>query len=218
MKNLIIAPHPDDEILGLGGTILKKKNREKFGVLYVTSMLDNINWSKKQIQLREKEIEKVRKFFKFDFIQKLGFPTSQLDIISKYEIINKINKTIKIFKPDRVFVPNPTDSHSDHKVVFDASAACSKSFRNPFVKQWICYEVLSETEQSLTNNFKPNYFVKLTKNHIEKKIKSLKIYKSEYGIFPFPRSRDSIIALAKFRGTTVNTEFAEAFCIKKLID
>ena len=139
MKNLIIAPHPDDEILGLGGTILKKKNKEKFGVLYVTSMTKNKNWSKKHIQNREKEIDSVKKFFKFEFVKKLDFPTSQLDMISKYEIINKINKVINFFKPERVFIPNPTDAHSDHKIVFDASAACSKSFRNPFIKHWICY-------------------------------------------------------------------------------
>ncbi len=217
MKNLIIAPHPDDEILGLGGTILKKK-KDKFGVLYVTSMIKGKNWSKKQIQIREKEIDSVRKFFKFDFVKKLEFPTSQLDMISKYEIINKINHVINLFKPDRVFLPNPTDAHSDHKIVFDSSAACSKSFRNPFIKQWICYEVISETEQSLVNNFKPNYFVTLTKKQIEKKIKGLNIYRSEVGKFPFPRSKESIVALSKYRGTSVNSEFAEAFCIKKMID
>ena len=218
MKNLIIAPHPDDEILGLGGTIVKKSNKEKFGVLYVTSMVKNKNWSKKNIQNRDKEIDNVKKFFRLEFVKKLDFPTSQLDMISKYEIINKINEVIKTFKPDRVFIPNPTDAHSDHKIVFDASAACSKSFRNPFIKHWICYEVISETEQSLKNNFKPNYFVTLTKKQIEKKIKGFKIYKSEVGKFPFPRSKESIIALSRYRGTSVNSEFAEAFCIKKMID
>ena len=219
MINLVIAPHPDDEVLGLGGTIFKKKSKgEKFGVIYVTSMFPSKSWNKKKINQRDKEINKVCKFFKFDFVSKLNFPTSKLDQVKRNELVEKIDNEIKKYKPQTIFVPNPGDSHSDHKIVFEAASSCSKSFRNKFVKKWLCYEVLSETEQGLNNDFFPNYYISLEKNHIQKKILAMKIYKSENGNFPFPRSKESILSLAKFRGTTINSKFAEAFQLKKLVD
>lgn len=219
MINLVIAPHPDDEVLGLGGTIYKKKMKgEKFGVIYVTSMYPSKLWNKKKIKERDKEINKVCKFLKFDFVCKLNFPSAKLDQVKRQEIVKKIDNVIKKYKPATVFIPNPNDAHSDHKVVFESASSCSKSFRNRFVKKWLCYEVLSETEQSLNNDFFPNYYVSLNKKDIQKKISALKIYKSEMGKFPFPRSKESIFSLAKFRGTTINSEFAEAFVLKKFID
>jgi LmbE family N-acetylglucosaminyl deacetylase len=217
--NLVIAPHPDDEVLGLGGTISKKiSNGEKFGVIYVTSMFSNKEWSKKKIDQRKREIKKVCTLFKFNFVSSLNFPSAQLDQVSRKEIIEKIDIIIKKYKPDTVYIPYANDAHSDHKIVFESASACSKTFRNSFVKKWLCYEVLSETEQGLNNDFAPNYYVSLSKKHINQKILAMQAYKSEMGKFPFPRSKESILSLAKYRGTSINSEFAEAFVIKKFLD
>lgn len=117
-------------------------------------------------------------------------------------------------------LPNRNDVHCDHAQIFDASVACTKSFRYPFVKKVCVYETLSETEFGMRTDdpgFKPNMWVDIS-NHLNQKIEIMKIFESEIGDHPFPRSIKNIEALASFRGATVNCEYAESFiCLKETV-
>jgi LmbE family N-acetylglucosaminyl deacetylase len=140
------------------------------------------------------------------------------------EIVNKliprISKVFSEFKPEVVYVMNRSDAHSDHRYTFDAVAACTKSFRYPYIKKVLMYECISETEfapQLPEKMFIPNYFVDIS-NFFEKKLEIMQIYESELGEHPFPRSNRNIEALATFRGASVGVEYAESFQIVKIID
>ena len=219
MKSLVISPHPDDEVLGVGGTLLKrKKNGNDIAWLIVTKMSEAHGWEKKQIDLRKDEIKKVSKFFGFSNVYQLNFPTTKLDTIPKSILVKNISDVFKAFKPYEIFVAHLSDVHSDHKVISDIISTCTKNFRYPFIKRILAYETISETEYNLNNSikFKPNYFEDIT-NFLSKKIKVMNIYKSEISKFPFPRSNVSIDAQSKWRGTFVGVEAAEAFELLKQI-
>jgi LmbE family N-acetylglucosaminyl deacetylase len=136
------------------------------------------------------------------------------------EIIPRISSIFVDFKPEVVYVMNRSDAHSDHRFTFDAVAACTKSFRYPYIKKVLMYECISETEfapQLPEKVFIPNYFVDITE-FLTRKIEIMKIYESELSEHPFPRSIDNIRALATFRGASVGVEYAEAFQAIKIID
>jgi N-acetylglucosamine malate deacetylase 1 len=118
----------------------------------------------------------------------------------------------KEFAPDEVLLPHRGDVHSDHRVVFDAAAACTKWFRYPSVRRVLAYETLSETDFALPpqDAFVPNYFVDIS-GHLEAKIAALRIYESELGQPPFPRSVEAVRALATVRGAASGFHAAEAF-------
>ena len=216
MKNrvLVVAVHPDDETLGCGGTLLKHKdNNDKIHWLICT----NIDKSHNYYQNREKEISKVSKLFNFDSVHNLQFETAKMDKYNISEIIEKISKVINKVKPDIIYLPFKEDVHTDHKKVFEASYSCTKSFRYPFIKKIYMMETLSETEFAPSikkDSFIPNTFVDI-KKYMDKKIQIMKVYKSEIGKHPFPRSIRSIKALASFRGSTSGCKFAESFMLLK---
>ena len=216
MKNriLVVAAHPDDETLGCGGTLLKHKaNGDKIHWLICTTL----NKSHNYYQNREKEINKVSKFFNFDSVHNLRFETTKMDQYNMIEIIEKISKVINKVKPNIIYLPFKEDVHTDHKKIFEASYSCTKSFRYPFIKKIYMMETLSETEfapSTKKDSFVPNTFVDISK-YMDKKIQIMKVYKSEIGKFPFPRSVRSIKALASFRGSTSGCGFAESFILLK---
>ncbi len=209
-KILIIAPHPDDETLGCGGYILKNSKILDIHLLFVTKM-KNTKKDRKYLT-RSKEISKINKIYKFKSITKLNYYTSEMDLYPRGEIINKLSQVLSNLKPDEILIPSSIDVHSDHKIINECSISASKSFRNPYLKKIIEYEVLSETNFSLKETFKPNYFVDVSDN-IKKKIQIMKIYKSELKKHPFPRSIDSIRSLAILRGSQAGFKFAESFKI-----
>lgn len=213
MKSIVISPHPDDEVLGAGGTLLKRRSAgHSVAWLIVTSISIEHGWKKKQIEKRNKEIKKISKFFNFTKVFHLNFPTKKLDTIPKNEIVREITRIFNLYKPQEIFVPHISDVHSDHKVVSEVISTCTKNFRFPFIKRILAYETISETEYNLdkSKQFHPNYFEDIS-NFLSKKTKALKIYKSEMGKFPFPRSKEAIDAQAKWRGTHIGSKAAEAF-------
>lgn len=212
-KSLVIAPHPDDEVLGVGGTLLRRKtDGSKIGWLIMTCATSNYGWSKSEIDKRHKEIEEIKSFFNFDYVRELKHPTTKLDVIPRSDLVMDIRETLLEYQPTEIFVPHYSDVHSDHRITFESVMTSAKWFRCPSVKKMLAYETLSETEFGLdeTNSFKPNYYVDI-EEFLEKKIKAMEIYKSEIDSFPFPRSKQVIESLAIYRGAAAGYKAAEAF-------
>ena len=218
MKTMVIAPHPDDELLGCGGTLLKRHSQgQEIGWVVMTEMKEEFGWRKSAISERSSEIELVRKGLNIkqkNFYQ-LRFATSQLDIIPKQNLISSISKIFKEFMPEEIFLPYPGDAHSDHRVTFEVASACTKWFRFNNIKRVLVYETISETDFGIdpTNlTFNPNFFVDIS-NFIDTKTKLLNLYKSEIGSFPFPRSIETVYSLSKVRGSQSGFRAAEAFML-----
>jgi LmbE family N-acetylglucosaminyl deacetylase len=213
MRTLVVAPHPDDEVLGVGGTLFRRKSEgAELAWLIISSISTAAGWDAKQVKERETEIENITSIFGFNSVYQLGFSTRELDKVPQLEIIGKVSNAFSDFQPEEIFVPHWTDVHSDHRLTFDAVASCVKWFRNPYVKRVLAYETLSETDFALTRDkkFDPNVFIDIEK-YLDKKISAMKIYSSELSDFPFPRSVENIRALAKIRGSASGFNSAEAF-------
>ena len=178
-----------------------------------------LDWSEKQISKRKAQIKDITNKLDFDKVYQLDFPAASLTQDYLPSLIKSIDQTIKDFSPNEVFFPHIGDVHSDHQIIHKAVLSASKSFRNSKLKRLIVYETLSETEYGLDRSkvFFPNLFIDITK-FLDQKINLMKIYSSEIEDFPFPRSKESIKSLAKFRGTSCNCLAAEAFEILKQIE
>ncbi len=218
---VVVSAHPDDETLGAGGTMLRHKAKgDKVIWLIITNVFENQGFTKERIAERQQEIVEVANRFKVDATVKLDYPTGSLTSETLMTLIPDISKVFNEYKPEVVYTMNRSDAHSDHRVIFDAVAACSKSFRYPFIKQVLMYECISETEfaPALPEKvFIPNYFVDIS-DYMEEKLEIMKIFASEIGEHPFPRSLDNIRALAHFRGAMIGTQYAEAYQLVKYID
>ena len=217
-KILVVAPHPDDETLGCGGTILKHVERgDSVYWLIVTSMFKKEGYSGRKVAERRREIGLVGKAYGFSDVFELGFPTTRLDALPVGRIVKSFGEVINKINPDRIYLPHRNDVHSDHRVTFDAVISAAKGFRAPYVKRLMMYEVLSETEFSpplKEMSFMPNSYSDIS-GYLGRKIDIMKLYKSELGRRPFPRSASNIRALAAFRGATAGVKYAEAFMTLK---
>lgn len=213
-KTLVIAPHPDDETLGCGGTLLKHKAQgDKLYWLIVTSIREKEGFSAEQVHKRQSEIQAVTRQYGFTSVIQLNLPTTKLDTVPMQNLVTDIGSALQKTRPNTVYLPYKGDIHTDHGIVFDASVACTKWFRYPSVKRVLAYETLSETDFSLNpdaSGFRPNVFVNIS-SYLDGKLKIMSIYASELGDFPFPRSETAIRALAQVRGAASGYQAAEAF-------
>jgi LmbE family N-acetylglucosaminyl deacetylase len=217
MKVLVVAPHADDEVLGVGGSILRMKSEGcSVALLSVTGISTEHGWRPERVERRENENKKISDFFEFDEAHYLGFPPARLDSVPLADLVRRIGDVVNSFGPEMVFLPWEGDVHSDHKIVSQAVTSCTKWFRYPTLKRVLAYETLSETEFSSGGGqaFSPNVFIDIS-GFLEKKLEAMEIYESEVADFPFPRSRDSIEALARFRGSSSGFMAAEAFLLLK---
>ena len=219
-KVLCIAPHPDDETLGCGGSLLRHiAEGDEVHWLIVTSITKDIGYSVARIDSREHEICEVASTYGFKQVHRSGLPTTRLDTLPKSDLVGAIAKVIAEVCPQRLYIPYRNDVHSDHAAVFDAAISCSKTFRYPSIREIYSFETLSETEFGLRpddQGFRPNLLTDITP-WIEKKIEIMRMYSGEMGSFPFPRSEECIRALAMLRGSQAGVRAAEAFMILKEI-
>ena len=219
-KVLIVAPHPDDETLGCGGTIIKHKSKgDEIYWLIVTNISVEEGYDKDRVKERQKEIDVVSKEYGFNEIFKLDFPTTKLDMIPKVEIIEAISNVVCKVNAELVYVPNKNDVHSDHKITFESVMSAIKIFRCPFIKKVLMYETISETEFAppfQSDTFMPNSFSDISR-FVNKKCSIMEIYNTELRNHPFARSIDNIKALSVFRGATAGVKNAEAFAVIKEI-
>ena len=219
-KVLVFAIHPDDETLGCGGTLLKHKEAgDEIHWLIGTEVSVEHGFKENLVRKREEEIEKVNELYSFDSVHRLGIPTMKVDQFNMSHLVGKISKVFNEIKPNIVYLPFKLDVHSDHRYFFNAAFSCTKSFRYPFIERVYMMETLSETEfapSTKEDSFIPNSFIDIS-NYIDKKIEIMKVFESEIGEHPFPRSERNIKALATFRGASSNCNYAESFILLKEI-
>lgn len=207
----IIAPHPDDEVLGCGGLIskLSKFKDIKINIMIVSGHLpplytnEEFEITKKECLLAHKKmgIKGIPVFLKIPATKINDFPTASLN--------NKIKKFIDINNSEIVCIPFP-DRHIDHKIIFESCMVATRPVGKKYPKLVMCYETLSETNWNapfIEPNFVPNVFINIDKE-MDKKIKAMKIYKSQNSS---TRSIDSIKSLANFRGSQNGSKYAEAY-------
>lgn len=213
MKVLVIAAHPSDELLGVGGTLAKHVDAgdEVFACILCKS--PNMFYSEDAVKKIEKytleaaKIIGIKKVFQFDF------PNMKLNIEPMINLVKAISKPIEIIKPHIVYTYHRGDIHSDHKTVFDATMAATRSVGDNVVKKVLCYEDPSSTHLSppfIEYAFVPNVFVDVS-NTIHKKVKALKAYKSEVRKYPHPRSIEVLMRRAQIWGIKVSRKDVEAF-------
>jgi len=217
---VVVAPHPDDETLGCGGTLLHHvASGNEVHWLIATGMLCEFGFTELQVNQRQAEIKQVSEAYSFADVHQLEFPPARLDSIPRVELISAISDVMKKVMPEIVYLPYRGDVHTDHNVVFDAVVSCTKWFRYPFVRRVLCYETISETDFELnpeTRGFIPNSFVDITK-YIDRKIEIAEMYQTEMGEFPFPRSAEALHSLAKLRGAACGCLAAESFFLLREI-
>ena len=212
-KVVCFAPHPDDETLGLGGTLLKLKSRKCSVDLvnFTQPVMDFPNRDKYLKNLRKIQ-KKIKKSYGLNKIYNLNFFSTKIDTYPENHLITEINKILIKGKYDTIFLPFINDVHTDHQIITKSILSCTKSFNNNYVRKILMYETISETNFNFVHSFLPNHFEDITK-YLKKKISLAKLYKSEIFSHPHPRSSDSIKSLSILRGSQSGYLSAEGFIL-----
>lgn len=210
MKVLIIVAHPDDEVLGVGGTILKHNEEGDEVYVCIVTKAYEPEWSKSYINKKIEEQKNVDLKLKIKRRINLDFPTVKLNTLPTGVLNKAITKVVDEIKPDVVYTHFEGDLNKDHGLVFEGSMVATRPPKNI---KLICIETLSETEWG-QKAFVPNYWVDISK-FITQKLDAFSIYKSEVKDYPHPRSLEGIKNLSKKRGNEVCYEYGEAFIIMR---
>lgn len=215
---LVVAPHPDDETLGAGGTIAKHAAAgDRVTVLTIAGHLPPLyDESVYATTVREaKEAHRVLGVAESIF---LDIPATTLGLLRTHELNGRIQAVFNDVRPHVVLLAYP-DRHVDHRIIFDSTLVAARPVRGTEITLLAAYETLSETHWNAPHiepSFTPNWVVDITA-HIDTKVKALSCYQSQIGTFPGPRSVEAAQALATFRGTQAGFAAGEGFHIIRMV-
>ena len=218
MKVLVIAPHNDDEVLGVGGTMAKLASEGHEVIVCEVTAGDLKN---EMVQLQKREALQSHKVLGVSKTIFMDLPVVGLKEMPTREINAAFLKVIEEIEPEIVFIPHNGDMHIDHRMVVEAAMVALRPVSATKLKAIYAYETLSETDwntPSVNNAFVPTVFFDIS-DYLDLKLKAMEHHKTQLCAYPHPRSLEAIRALAMHRGTTVCKRYAEAFvCIRRIID
>ena len=217
---LVIAPHPDDEVLGCGGTIARlAADGARVDVAIVTRGMPPA-YSDQQVADVRAEADAAHRRLGVAETHFLDFPAAGLDRVPQADINRAMRQLITHIRPQTLFIPFIGDIHADHQIVFNAAMVASRPGDELRPDRILAYETLSETNWSapyLTPAFVPNFYTDIT-GFLEAKTAAFGCYASQCRAFPNERSVQSLEALAALRGSCVNVPAAEAFVLVREIE
>ena len=217
MKILIEAPHMDDEVLGVGGTIAKHvDNGDEVRVVIVANRIYNHSLDLELVKKDRANTANAQNILNYNQVIFLGLDDERLDNRIQ-DIIIPLEEKYNNFFPDIVYTNHFGDNNQDHRAVFEAVRVVTRQAQKAPPSKVLLYETPSSTEQSpplLSSAFIPNYFVNID-NFLDKKILAMQCYESEMRDYPNPRSIKGVQTYAQFRGIQSGFHYAEAFMVMK---
>lgn len=215
MNVLVIAPHPDDEVLGCGGTIARLA-AENMNVHVAILTKAGPPLFPEDFVMRGREYAlKAHKLLGVKETIFCDLPAAKLDTVAHAEVNKVIGDLVNRINPQMMFIPFGADIHLDHQYAFLSSLVAARPNKPEYPKKIYAYETLSETNWNapyLTSAFHPNAFFDISK-YLEKKLEAFSMHVDQVKEFPHERSITTLRALATLRGSTVHREAAEAFLI-----
>ena len=217
---LVLAAHPDDEVLGMGGTIaVHAEAGASMRIVVVTDGSSTQYPDDAEIRFR-KEQEAVRAAAELgveDYVH-LDLPDMRLDTLPHVEVNAVVEGQVRDFRPDLVYTPHP-DVNRDHRVLFDSVAVATRPTPEQVVRRVLTYAPTSSTEwtPALLNWFVPNWFVDVSAT-IERKVAAFAHYETERREYPHPRSERAIRSAAEFYGSSCGCAHAEPFVLVRHLE
>lgn len=220
MNVLIVAAHPDDEVLGCGGTMarLAAEGASVFVLILANGLTSRVDFDPVRdaalLAVHHERAQRAGQLLGAKEVRLGGFPDQKMDTVPLLDVTQAIEKEIARVQPEIVFTQHGGDLNQDHVITFRATLTATRPMAGGVVRQVLAYEVPSSTEwsfQQFAPAFAPQIFYDIAP-YLEKKIAAMQIYESEARAFPHPRSPEALRAGAQRRGSAVGWEAAEAFC------
>ncbi len=221
MSVLVLAAHPDDEVLGCGGTIARLAAQgERVDVAILGEGITSRYANRSQAEPGELELlrecsRNAAGILGAHELHLFDLPDNRFDTVPLLDIVKLIEGLVDQLKPSVVYTQHGGDLNVDHRVLYEATLAATRPLPGACVRTVLSYEVASSTEWAFGQfapAFRPSVFVDIA-DALPAKIAAMQAYESEARVFPHPRSPESLEAIARRWGSTVGVPAAEAFAL-----
>ena len=209
---LIVAAHPDDEVLGCFGTVARliDEGSEVYTLILGEGKTSRDGASSSEIVKLKDEIKKANEVIGVKEVFTKEFADNRFDSVNLLDIVKAIEEIKSQIKPDTIFTHYQKDLNIDHQKTYQAVITATRPMQGESVKEIYSFDILSSTEWNYPISFSPDFYVDIN-GYLDKKIEAMKCYNSELRDYPHPRSLKGIELSAKYWGMRVGLEYAEAF-------
>lgn len=220
MRVLVIAPHPDDEVLGVGGTMARLAQAGHEVIVAIVTRGDPSMFDPAFIARGRQEAAEANRLLGVrEVISLEGFPAALIDTLPQARLNEAFGRLFRDVRPAWLFIPFVGDLHQDHRLIFDSLLVAARPMRGQWIEAIYAYETLSETNWNaplLSPGFAPNSFFDIS-DFLAVKLKAMSQYQSQLKPPPHERSLEALEALARLRGATIGVQAAEAFVLVRAI-
>lgn len=216
---LVVAPHPDDEVLGCGGVIARHSDHgDQVHVLVITRGIPEL-FSLDLVEQARSELRQAHELLGVVSSRFLDFPAPRMDTVPRHTVSDAIGRVLKELRPHTMYVPHFGDLHFEHGLTYESCLVAARPIGNCSVRRILAYETLSETEWGppvAGAAFQPTVFVDI-EPYLAKKLAAMACFRSQLRPEPHPRSLANIESLATLRGSVAALKAAEAFALVREI-
>ena len=202
---LVIAAHPDDELLGIGGIILKHRQDGDPVRAVIMCEGESLRYAKdvgqSEATRESAEILGIEQVYRFDY------PDQKLDTFTLTELITPLEKVSEEYRPNIIYCQSGCDANRDHKILFEAASIAFRPI-DRWIEDFYTFYTASSTEWGYPRNFVPDTWIDIT-DVLEQKIRAFECYKSEVRDYPHPRSSEALEHQAHFWGNQCCMDAAE---------